>query len=88
MKLSLIQKSVMLALRVVDRPIYAELTYLRKKDSVVAKYIVNLANVEKSENYLITYAFAELGKRGSIRSFIKGNIQNVKLVKRNSSFAI
>ena len=56
--------------------------------SVVAKYIVNLANVEKSENYLITYAFAALGKRGSIRSFIKGNIQNVKLVKRDSSFAI
>ena len=77
----------MLALRVVNRPIYAELTYLRKKDSVVAKYTVNLANVKNSENYLVTYSYAELSKRGSIRSFITGNIQKVKLVKRDSSFS-
>lgn len=88
MKLTLIQNIILSVKSAFGFAVYAEIYYKRKSDGVVKRYLVNLSNVENSREYLVTYAFAEFGNRGGIRSFIKSNVRKIKLVKRESHFVV
>jgi hypothetical protein len=80
MKLKITDKIRYTLRKAMGKPNKILITYKRKRDGVSSTYFINGNFIEDYEDRFNTYAYSDGFKNGSIKTFIKSNVEYIRLV--------